>query len=133
MSSSPALRDTLLDYMLSFRPRHKECREYYINHMKRVMMLLEFISHLDRSLRILEIGAPPYNTTLALRKMGFERIDCNGYDEDRGDGPQEVRVVQDKLYSPSLDQWQYFRVAYFDVERDRWPYPDGSYDMVMGF
>lgn len=126
-------REELLAYILSFRPGHQECREYYASHMNRVMMRLEYLDGVDRSSRILEIGAGPFNTTLVLRKIGFTDIECTNYDEDIGNRPQEVSSGEMKLYSPDLDEWQVFKVNTFDVERDAWPYGDESFDMVMGF
>ena len=126
-------KDELLSYILGFRPRHQECREYYINHMERVMMRLQYIGNMERSSKILEIGAPPFNTTLVLRRLGFTNITCTNYVEDIGNRRQEISSEAMKIYSPERDEWQSFDVSTFDVEIDPWPYEDGSFDAVFGF
>ena len=125
--------EELLQYILTFRTGHRPCRDYYIAQMPRLMSRLDYLKDLSRSSRMLEIGAPPFNTTLILRKLGFLTIECTNYNEEIGDRQQQPSSERMSLYSPDLDEWQHFDVHTFDVEKDPWPYEDQSFDIVMGF
>lgn len=107
-----------------------ETLQYHQGHMSRYLSTVERLKDLPRSTRVLELGAPPHGMTLILRHFFFDHIELGAFlDEDlpgHEAPPVEPRVMR------SQDGKAYeFAEQYFNCERDRWPYADGAFDLVM--
>jgi SAM-dependent methyltransferase len=83
--------------------------------------------------RLLEIGANPYFTTLLLRRFrGYELTLANyfGHEASRGSQFVDVAVEASDAAAPAAER-VVFEYDHFNGERDRFPYPDGSFDVVV--
>jgi len=92
--------------------------------MQIVLSLLETLG--DRGVtRVLELGANPYvMTTLIRRRFAFDLELANFFGDDAG--------ASRATHTADVDgQPLSFAYAHFNVERDRFPYEDGSFDCVL--
>jgi SAM-dependent methyltransferase len=75
--------------------------------------------------RVLELGANPYvMTTLIRRRLGFEMELANYFGEDRA-------AVESVDHAQLSGEPVEFRYRHFNIERERFPYPDGHFDGVL--
>lgn len=82
--------------------------DYWPNHRLRISDDIDLISQYPG--RVLEVGASPYFTTLALHMQGRDVV---AVDIDPGSAPQGIHVVG------------------CDIEREQLPVPDASFDVVV--
>lgn len=75
--------------------------------------------------RALELGGPPFNISLLLRKLRNYDLTCTG---SAADGSAEI---VSELHSEALGEQQTFRCDCFDVEHDRFPYDDNTFDLIV--
>jgi SAM-dependent methyltransferase len=94
---------------------------------------IQVVLHLLEDLRsqgvqdVLELGANPYAMTMAIRRRfagGFRLSLANYFGEGtrEADGTHPVDVDGEHID---------FAFKHFNIERDRFPYPDGSFDAVL--
>lgn len=77
----------------------------------------------------LEIGAGPYFTTVLLREHSDLSLTLTNYfGGDATTGEDRVRYASRRF--PQADA-HVFRYDHFNVETDRFPYPDKSFDLVL--
>lgn len=84
----------------------------------------------NRSGTLLELGANPYFLTLLLKRMrSYELELANFFSEHLAydvNGISEQQIVNTKF-----DERHHFRFRTFNIEKDRFPYGDASFDVVL--
>ena len=91
-------------------------QNYAANHAKRIALDLEIIeAHADKSNTILEFGSIPLLLTVALKKLGYK---VEGIDLDPG------------RFSSTISAFD-LTVHKCDIEKDRLPLNDASFDVVI--
>jgi SAM-dependent methyltransferase len=126
--------EQVLEYLLSFDlyeqiGNQEEGIGYARHHVDRFLKTLQYVPRLPRSARMLELGASPYFMSFLIMKyLGYEITPAN-YFGDYGEtisGPHAM-TVSSKKYGESHT----FDSLFFNVETDRYPYPDASFDIVL--
>src|SRR5262245_24657920 len=75
--------------------------------------------------RLLELGSPPFHVTLLVQKFrAYEVTTTAGLVDGCRRFTQEVT-------SREFDERRVFDCACFDLEHERFPYPDASFDIVL--
>jgi SAM-dependent methyltransferase len=87
--------------------------------------ILRFIPNPRQRGRALELGSPPYQISLLVRKLRNYDIEHTGFSVD---GRPEL--VAD-LENPEQGERVTLTSKCFDVERDRFPYEDDTFDLVI--
>lgn len=90
-----------------------------------VLDLLESLDAQDRIHRVLELGANPYVMTSLLQRRFDFQIELANYFEGSETGERGVHVAE-----RSGNRVE-FPFSHFNIERDRFPYPDGTFDCVL--
>jgi SAM-dependent methyltransferase len=133
--STVAIEDDQVDgEILKDSPR--ELEEYRFSHAARLLhglLLVQKWSAQSDSLRILELGAAPYYFTALLQR--YIRSQVTGVSVQAATWPgaeavistQEVRL---KYGSPA--SMSTLPVYVFNIEKDLFPFPDASFDMIIG-
>ena len=112
------------DYLLSFSPRDGNQASYFQTHLSRYCATLDLLPQAAPGQTLLELGAAFHHLSPALRVMKGYDVRCT----DVWDGPTQIsRTVAS---NDGLSQ-ETFVVDNFDVERQAWPYPDHSFDVVL--
>jgi SAM-dependent methyltransferase len=88
--------------------------------------ILRFVPQAPPGGRLLELGSPPFHITLLLAKLRtYEIVTTAGLLDDR-----RRRLTMEMTSAASGDR-RVFDCACFDLERERFPYPDDSFDVVL--
>lgn len=119
-----------MEYLGSFELKdfNADERSNYLNvSLDRFLKTLEvFPEGINEKSRVLELGANPYfMSLLMLRKYGCRLEYANFFGEGRFKSDVEV------LTSGRFGETHRFRFGHFNVERERFPYRDGSFDLVL--
>ncbi len=122
--------DSLMEYLGSFELANFNAdeRSNYLNvSLDRFLKTLEvFPEGINEKSRVLELGANPYfMSLLMLRKYGCRLEFANFFGDRRPAKDTEV------LTSGQFGETHRFRFGHFNVERERFPYRDGSFDLVL--
>jgi SAM-dependent methyltransferase len=97
-------------------------RAYFEKHLPRLARTLTLVAPAQTSQRILELGCYMQITPFLSRLRGYS--DVQGADfGPLGKREQKSAWVDGKSFDVSVDL--------FDVERDRFPYPDGHFETVL--
>jgi SAM-dependent methyltransferase len=117
------------DYLLSFdmyAGAPQEARNYVHGSLRRFLTTLEMTPPGGEGQRLLELGAGPYYITLLLKKYRrYELVLANFFGDTF---PSESEQI---VRSEALGEEHVFRFRNFNGERDVFPYPDASFDMVL--
>lgn len=128
-------RDSLRELLLGYRfgddaVQREELRFYAEFHASRFRRTLELLPDLPPGSRVLELGAAPFFMTLLLRRyLGFDVTPASFYG-DYGEPIVNPRGSA-TLVQPALGESQRFDYDIFNVERDPYPYADGTFDLVV--
>ena len=117
----------LARYLLSFRwpVRHDDVeRQLVAGGLRLWQEILRVVPQTAERRSALELGSPPFHITLLLQR--FRRYDLTLSGAASDDRPE---IVQD-LESTDYDERHHFRCVCFDVERDRFPFDDATFDLV---
>lgn len=117
----------LARYLLSFRwPfRHDDVEQELVAGGLRLWQeILRVVPQPAERGRALELGSPPFHITLLLQR--FRPFDLTLAGAASDDRPEIAQRVESADYEERHD----FRCACFDVECDRFPFPDASFDLV---
>jgi SAM-dependent methyltransferase len=107
----------------------EEAKSYHGYHFPSYLKILAYLKSFPRQSRVLELGAAPYGMTLMMKHLGlFDHVSLAGFKPCDGD-----KIAQRTLrFTPRGGGSVYhFEEHLFDAERQRWPYPDGSFDLVV--
>jgi glycosyltransferase involved in cell wall biosynthesis/2-polyprenyl-3-methyl-5-hydroxy-6-metoxy-1,4-benzoquinol methylase len=105
-----------------FAPTHGAAREYFSTHRDRYLACLELLPQAIPGQSLLELGASFHHLTPALESKGY-RVHCS----DIWDGGPNRTA---DLKSRSGEQ-RHYKVDNFDIQQQRWPYDDASFDVVV--
>jgi SAM-dependent methyltransferase len=117
----------LAAYLLSFRwPfRHDDVeRELVAGGMRLWQEILRRVPQPTERGQALELGSPPFHITLLLQRFRNYELTLAGCATD--DRPE----IMQELESSQYGERHVLRCRCFDVERDRFPFPDGAFDLV---
>lgn len=118
----------LARYLLSFRwpERDAESHELLVDGgLLLWRTILGLVPPAPPGGRALEIGSPPFNITLLLRRFRRYELSLTGF---AADGRAEIHQ---ELASTEFAEHHEFVCRCFDVERDRFPYDDAQFDLVL--
>lgn len=118
-----SLRDYLTDTDL-FGAVPQEGDAYLTDALERIRITMALVPAVPEGSRILELGANPYFITRLLRRRGLS-VTCANY---FGEGNELTRQV---VTAPRSGERQVYEFDQFNVERDRFPYEDASFDLVL--
>lgn len=104
----------------------EENQRYLDAHAHRFHESLRFIPSGNQGERLLELGAAPYFTTLLLKKYFPYSLSLSN-----AVIPGEPSESSIKLTKPAIGEEHVFKYQTFNVELDRYPYPDHSFDTVL--
>lgn len=119
----------IVDYLLSFvDPNNEEDVFYLKQHLRRYIATLQRIPPIQNtSSRVLELGAHHSHFTPALQKFaGYKNISCANW-SDIDAGLTELRTLRQHNGNDVLS----FELKNFNAERDRFPYPDNHFSLVL--
>jgi len=110
--------------------RDREHQERYIRDgLERIQVVLRLLDDLRAHgiRRVLELGANPYAMTLLVRRRFGQTLDVTlgnyfGDHARQTSGADAVEIDGEQIE---------FRYSHFNIERDRFPYPDRSFDCVL--
>jgi SAM-dependent methyltransferase len=105
----------------------EEAGAYLADALERFRVTMSLLPPLRDGAAVLELGANPYFLTRLLRRRGLDVTCANWFGEHSGMSPQDSQVVT----SPSTGASEEFRFDHFNVETTRFPYADGSFDLVL--
>jgi glycosyltransferase involved in cell wall biosynthesis/2-polyprenyl-3-methyl-5-hydroxy-6-metoxy-1,4-benzoquinol methylase len=97
--------------------------EYFSTHRERYLACLEMLPQGKPGQKLLELGASFHHLTPALEARGYT-VHC----ADIWDG-DAVRTAE--LISRDGQKSRSYTVDNFDVQQERWPYEDSSFDVVL--
>ena len=119
----------IVDYLRSFvNPDDPEEAHYVEQHLRRYIATLQRIPPVNKtSARVLELGASGLHFTPALQKFaGYKQISCANW-SDIDAGLTEQKNIRQRQGTATLS----FEVKNFNAERDRFPYPDNHFSLVL--
>jgi len=127
--SDVADRESLREYLADtdiFGAAEAEARGYLFDALDRFRITMALLPPgLAPGARVLELGANPYFLTRLLIKRGYKVTCANYFGEDYA-GPN-VQVVSGQRTGERHE----FEFDHFNIERDPFPYPDDSFDLVL--
>lgn len=98
----------------------------YVNHsLERFRITMTMVPQLAPGASVLELGSNPYFITRLLRERGLEVLCANWFGEGALDGDTGTQTVTESGVAHT------YEFDHFNIERDRFPYPDDSFDLVM--
>jgi SAM-dependent methyltransferase len=123
---------SIQDYLGSFdlfAGNEAEGVGYLHNSLHRILVTLDVLPPAPESGgRLLELGANPYFLTLLLKKFTpYELTLANYFGEGGSVDGRGVQVVTSRQYGEQHE----FRYDHFNGEREQFPYPDGTFDVVL--
>lgn len=122
------IRDYLSSFDL-FAGNEAEGQSYLSLALRRFLITLSLVPPVDPAgAKLLELGANPYFTTLLLKKFrGYDVTLANYFGVAGPSSGRGVQVVTSQRYN----ERHVFEYDHFNGERDRFPYPDGTFDFVL--
>lgn len=122
------LREFLLslDFFERYLGHPEEGTLYVETHLARFRETLAFLPPLPAGSRVLELGALPYYLTVLLRReLGCEVAPLSFFEVPDAHVP--VHVVESRRFGERYE----FEFGNVNAERDPFPYPDASFDLVL--
>jgi len=121
----------LFDFVTSVRVEdapEAEMRAYGTNDFRRFVYTYGMARNIQG--QCLELGANPYFTTMLLKK--FTDLEINLANYFGHDGPGEYKQAVDYIEPGSGEKnSECFAFQHFNIEQDRFPYPDNKFDLVI--
>ncbi|TFH38893.1 MAG: methyltransferase domain-containing protein, partial [Chrysiogenales bacterium] len=122
--------NSLMEYLGSFELatfNAEEQRNYLNVSLDRFLKTLDlFPEEIGEKSRVLELGANPYFMSLMMKKMYGCRLDFANYF-----GEERFKKNIEELKSEQFGESYRINFRHFNVERERFPYRDGSFDLVL--
>jgi len=102
---------------------NQEARNYFAKHMPRLARTLTLVPPPVSSGRVLELGCYMQLTPFLSRWRGYKEV-RGGYYGPLGQKKRGTAQVAGETFECDIEL--------FDAERDRFPYPDSHFEMVLG-
>ena len=123
---SDALRDLLRDTDI-FGKAQAEADGYLADALERFRVTIALLPELSPGARVLELGSNPYFLTRILLERGLDVTCANWFGADGGYSARDVQRVRGPRSG-----WEHdFTFDHFNIECDRFPYEDESFDLVL--
>jgi len=108
-----------------FGPARAEADGYLADAFERFRTTMALLPPLADGAKVLELGSNPYFLTRILRGRGLEVTCANWFGPTSGFGERGEQVVTESgtVHAYGFD--------HFNIEQDRFPYEDGSFDLVL--
>ena len=119
--------EALSRYLLSFRwPFRNEAVHKVLvdGGLPLWRQILKFVPNPRERGKALELGSPPFHITLLLQRFRNYDLSLTGATTD---GRPEITQ---EIESPDFAEQYTFSCRCFDIERDAFPYPDNTFDLV---
>jgi len=114
--------DTAMEQLRGLDVPDGPARRYFEKHLPRLARTLTLVPRSQTSGRILELGCYMQITPFLQAWRGYSEV-RGAYQGALGSTDQKIAQVRGKHVEVTLDL--------FDVERDRFPYDDGSFETVL--
>jgi SAM-dependent methyltransferase len=111
----------------AFGPHTEEAAGYLNASIERFRVTAALVPDLPRDARVLELGANPYFITRLLLRRGLDVTCANWFGEQAGVGRSGVH----KVNAVAHDEHLILEYDHFNVETERFPYDDDSFDLVL--
>jgi len=121
-----ALRERLRDTDL-FGEARVEADGYLADALERFRVTMALLPEVPRGGRVLELGSNPYFLTRLLLDRDLDVTCANWFGPASGFGARGAQLVR----GPKSGWEHEFAFDHFNIEADRFPYPDGSFDVVL--
>ncbi len=117
-----------MDYILSFSPQDQpDATHYARQHLRRFITTLQRVPPpRSTAARALELGSEIHFTPALKKFGGYSKIACANWSE-LDSGLTEQITLKQRHGAESLS----FELNNFNAERDRFPYPDGHFSLVL--
>ena len=118
---------TLARYLLTFdwENRDEETHRYLVHEgLPLWHQIIQFVPAAESG-RALELGSPPFFITLLMQELRDFELNLTAY---TADGRPEL---QQEVVSSEFGERNLLKCECFDIERDRFPYDDGTFDLVL--
>ena len=118
----------IVDYILSFSPEaHPTADHYAHQHLRRFVTTLQRIPPpRSTAARVLELGSEVHFTPALKKFGGYSQISCANWSELDSGVSQQITLKQRNGTDAMT-----FEINNFNAERDRFPYPDGHFSLVL--
>lgn len=126
MADATALRCYLEDFEGVFTDP-AERRGYLDDAFERFRLTLGMVPDLSPGSRVLELGSNPYFLTRLLRRRHLDVTSANWFGTDAGPESRGTHVMT----VPSTGERETIEYDHFNCETDPFPYPDGTFDLVL--
>lgn len=105
-----------------FAPLTGPTKEYFATHRERYLTCLELLPQAESGQSLLELGASFHHLTPALESKGYS-VRCA--DIWNGEAQRTAEITS------RTGQTRQYTVDNFDLQQERWPYEDDSFDAVL--
>jgi SAM-dependent methyltransferase len=122
VSERPAELDAAVEQLRGLDLPAGDNREYFLKHLPRLARTLTLVPPPKTSGRILELGCYMQITPFLQRWRGYRDV-RGAYYGPLGRADRGVASVRGERFEAPIDL--------FDAERDRYPYDDGSFEIVL--
>jgi SAM-dependent methyltransferase len=112
--------------LLSDHQFGEEGDAYVRDHLERFRVTMAVLPPLPEGAAVLELGSAPYFITRLLRRRGYAVRTSNFSGADAGPEARAPSVLRRRDGTEEV-----FDFDYFNVETDRFPYADGTFDLVL--
>ena len=102
-----------------------EAEGYLADALERFRLTMALLPPLAPGSRVLELGSNPYFLTRLLRGRGLDVTSANWFGEKSGFGSKGRQEVTES------GSRQVYEFDHFNVEEDRFPYSDASFDVAL--
>ena len=106
-----------------FAPASGPASEYFSTHRERYLACLELLPQAEPGQSLLELGASFHHLTPALEDKGYSVRCADIWD---GEPSRDAELV-----GRNGQERRRYTVDNFDVQQQRWPYEDASFDVVL--
>lgn len=116
------IRKCLDNTVFPFGADNEAIMSYHRVFVSRYAYSINFISHLPKAYKVLELAANPYGMTALLRYYLFDDLSLASFSKHNNSDIIELRVF-DKTFK--------LNERIFNAEQESWPYMDQSFDAIL--
>jgi len=128
VADTDALRELLRDTDLFGASAVAEADDYIAHALERFRVTMALLPPIRAGARVLELGSNPYLLTRLLLARGLDVTCANWF----GETPEAFGARGAQMVRGPRSGWVHeFEFDHFNVETDRFPYDDSSFDLVL--